>query len=102
MANSSTQIKTYLEKETVSIIDLRDNQGGLWEEAVSTLDMFFPKDAVLAYRQYADGTKIPMLSQSSAVQTEPVVILINQGTRGPAELVADIARKRYGDVGRRA
>jgi carboxyl-terminal processing protease len=86
--NSSTEIKKHLEQGTVPIIDLRDNQGGLWEEAVATLDMFFPKDTVLAYRQYADGTKIPVLSQSSAVQTEPVVILINQGTRGPAELVA--------------
>ena len=86
--NSSKQIKKYLEEGSVSILDLRDNQGGLWEEAVSTLDMFFPKDTVLAYRQYADGTKIPVLSQSPAVHTEPVVILINQGTRGPAELVA--------------
>ena len=85
--NSSTQIRTHLE-EGVSIIDLRDNQGGLWEEAVATLDMFFPKDIVLAYRQYVDGTKIPVLSQSAALQTDPIVILINQGTRGPAELVA--------------
>ena len=86
--NSSTQIKKYLEQSSVSILDLRDNQGGLWEEAVATLDIFFPKDTVLAYRQYTDGTKIPVLSQSSNVHTEPIVILINQGTRGPAELVA--------------
>ena len=91
-ANSSVKIAVSKSKNTwkgsVSILDLRDNQGGLWEEAVSTLDMFFPKDTVLAYRQYADGTKIPVLSQSPAVHSEPVVILINQGTRGPAELVA--------------
>ena len=85
---SSTQVKRSLENGSISIIDLRDNQGGLWEEAVATLDLFFPKDTVLAYRQYSDGTKIPVLSQSSAVQIEPVVILINQGTKGPAELVA--------------
>ena len=68
---------------------------------MATLDLFFPKDTVLAYRQYSDGTKIPVLSQSPAVQLEPVVILINQGTKGPAELVAHIARKWYGDIGRR-
>ena len=60
--------KKSLEEGSVSILDLRDNQGGLWEEAVATLDLFFPKDTVLAYRQYADGTKIPVLSQSPAVQ----------------------------------
>ena len=87
-AHSSDQVKSSLESGSVSIVDLRDNQGGLWEEAVATLDLFFPKDTVLAYRQYGDGTKIPVLSQSPAVQIEPVVILINQGTRGPAELVA--------------
>ena len=85
---SSEQVKRSLEQGSISILDLRDNQGGLWEEAVATLDLFFPKDMVLAYRQYSDGTKIPVLSQSSAVQIDPVVILINQGTQGPAELVA--------------
>ena len=85
---SSVQVKKSLEEGSISILDLRDNQGGLWEEAVATLDLFFPKDTVLAYRQYGDGTKIPVLSQSPAVQIEPVVILINQGTKGPAELVA--------------
>ena len=92
-----------LEEGSISIIDLRDNQGGLWEEAVATLDLFFPKDTVLAYRQYSDGTKIPVLSQSSAVQIEPVVILINQGTKGSCGTGrSHIARKWYGDIGRGA
>lgn len=85
---SSADIEKYCTQSTVSVLDLRDNQGGLWEEAVATLDLFFPKDVIVAYRQYGDGTKIPVLSQSPAVQQEPVVILINQGTKGPAELVA--------------
>ena len=82
------KIEHHLLESSVSVLDFRDNQGGLWEEAVATLDLFFPKDVILAYRQYGDGTKIPVLSQSPSVQQEPVVILINQGTRGPAELVA--------------
>lgn len=87
-SQSSVQVKNSIELGPISILDLRDNQGGLWEEAVATLDLFFPKDTVLAYRQYGDGTKIPVLSQSEAIQIDPVVILINQDTRGPAELVA--------------
>jgi carboxyl-terminal processing protease len=93
--NSSTQIREALEQNSVSILDFRDNQGGLWEEAISTLDLFFPKDAVLAYRQHSDGTKIPVLAQSKLVQQDPMVILINQGTTGPAELVALILQE-YG------
>ena len=71
-----------------SILDLRDNQGGLWEEAIATLDIFFPQESIIAYREHHDGTKIPILSQEPILRVEPLVVLINQGTQGPAELVA--------------
>jgi carboxyl-terminal processing protease len=86
---SSEQIReTLLNPSSPSILDLRDNQGGLWEEAIATLDIFFPQESIVAYRQHHDGTKIPILSQESILRVEPLVILINQGTQGPAELVA--------------
>lgn len=74
--------------EKPSVLDLRDNQGGLWEEAIATLDVFFPQESIVAYREHHDGTKIPILSQEPVLRIEPLVVLINQGTQGPAELVA--------------
>jgi carboxyl-terminal processing protease len=32
------------------ILDLRDNEGGLWEEGIACLDLFLDKDVVLGYR----------------------------------------------------
>jgi len=87
--DSSQQIQEMLSQQSnLSILDLRDNQGGLWEEAIETLDLFCPQETILAYRAHHDGTQIPVLSQKTATMTKPMVILINQGTKGPAELVA--------------
>lgn len=77
------------------IIDLRDNEGGLWEEGIACLDLFLDKDAVLGYRQMVDGTSIPILSQKEIQHSAPMVIVINQGTRGPAELFA-LVLQEYG------
>jgi carboxyl-terminal processing protease len=75
-----------LEQEVV--LDLRDNTGGLWTEAIATLDLFFPAKTVVAYRQNVDGTTIPILAQQEPIYTKPLVVLINEQTSGPAELVA--------------
>ena len=52
------------------VLDLRDNTGGLWTEAIATLDLFFPAKTVVAYRQNMDGTTIPILTQQEAVYTK--------------------------------
>ena len=68
------------------IIDLRDNEGGLWEEGIACLDLFLDRNSVLGYRQMADGTSIPILAQKEALHSAPMVIVINQGTKGPADV----------------
>ena len=80
--------KRLSDPEQQLILDLRDNTGGIWDEAIGTLDLFFPSKTVLAYRQAPDGTTIPILSQHDAVYTGEVIVLINHETSGPAELVA--------------
>ena len=77
-----------IDNEQHVVLDLRDNTGGLWTEAIATLDLFFPAKTVVAYRQNLDGTTIPILAQQEAIYTQPLVVLINQQTSGPAELVA--------------
>lgn len=77
------------------VIDLRDNEGGLWEESFAALDIFIEADQVLGYRQSTDGTAIPILSTHPATITEPIVLLVNQGTQGPAELFALVLQEKY-------
>lgn len=71
-----------------AVLDLRDNTGGLWEEAIETLDLFFPKHAVIAHRQLSDNLIVPILSQREEIFDGPLIVLVNQRTSGPAELVA--------------
>lgn len=85
---SADKIANSAKESNISILDFRDNSGGLWEEAVATLDVFLPSKTVVAHRRHHDGNQIPILAQQSPLQTEPIVILVNQGTQGPAELVA--------------
>ena len=75
------------------ILDLRDNEGGLWEEGIACLDLFLDRDVVLGYRQMVDGTSIPILSQKAMQHSAPMVIVVNQGTRGPAELFAIVLQE---------
>lgn len=77
------------------VLDLRDNEGGLWEESIACLGLFLEHNAVLGYRQMVDGTSIPILSQKGMQHVAPVVVLINQGTKGPAELFA-LVLQEYG------
>lgn len=70
------------------VLDLRDNEGGLWEESIACLDLFLERNAVLGYRKMVDGTSIPILSQGDMQHVAPVIVLVNQGTKGPAELFA--------------
>ena len=70
------------------VIDVRDNEGGVWEEAIAAIDLFLPSDEVIGYRRTMDGVAIPIISKGNQKHDAPVIILINQGTRGPAELFA--------------
>jgi carboxyl-terminal processing protease len=70
------------------VIDLRDCEGGLWEEAFASLELFLSEGQILGYRKHVDGTSIPVISRNASMISEPIVILVNKGTKGPAELFA--------------
>lgn len=74
--------------DTGIILDLRDNPGGLLDEAVSVTSRFIRSGNVLQEKDInAKITVVPV--QSSAVTTDlPLVILINQGTASAAEIVS--------------
>ena len=67
------------------ILDLRDNEGGLIEEALAAMEPFVPEGEGLLQQVRADGRVEERLASSAATFSGPVVVLANRGTRGAAE-----------------
>ena len=74
------------------VLDLRDNGGGLLEEAAKVAGEFLPKGAII-YTQKgrkAEVTDTGRVSRSfwSSEKRYPIVVMVNDGTASAAELVA--------------
>jgi carboxyl-terminal processing protease len=86
------------------VLDLRDCAGGEVDEAVKTASLFLDKGLVT----YAVGQSFPRedfpAKPSGKVYTQPLAVLINQSTAGPAEIVASavLGNKRGEVVGTRS
>lgn len=86
------------------VLDLRNCAGGDPQEAVDTASLFL-EDGLVAYLK---GQRFPrrdlMANAHGPVSTLPLVVLINQSTAGPAELVASaiVGNKRGEVVGTRS
>lgn len=73
---------------TAVILDLRNNPGGLLDEAVSTGSQFLSSGNVLEEKN-AQGQITPVAVKSKGVATDlPMVVLINAGTASAAEITA--------------
>jgi carboxyl-terminal processing protease len=76
------------EGPTGLILDLRNNPGGLYDEAVSTASQFLRSGYVLLEKNALDKIS-PVPVQPGGVATVlPMVVLINGGTSSGAEIVA--------------
>jgi carboxyl-terminal processing protease len=85
---------SHLEREGMKrlVLDLRDNGGGLLEEAAKVAGEFLPKGAIV-YTQKgrkAEVTDTGRVSRSfwSREKRYPIVVMVNDGTASAAELVA--------------
>src|SRR5690606_26167001 len=71
------------------ILDLRNNPGGLLDEAVSVAAQFLPADSVVVLRQDAQGNvneeRVP---DDADPTTLPLVVLINEGSASASEIVS--------------
>ena len=84
-------IKKFKKNETVLgyILDLRNNPGGLLDQAVSVTDIFLEKGEIVSTR----GRNKKEGSRYNAVKKDltnglPLVVLINQGSASASEIVA--------------
>jgi carboxyl-terminal processing protease len=86
MANLQSQIGDKLKGY---IIDLRNNPGGLLEEAVSVSDAFLDRGEIVSTRgRNAEETQRRTAKPGDLAKGKPVIVLINGGSASASEIVA--------------
>ncbi len=76
------------------ILDLRDNPGGLVNDAVSIGDLFLD-EGILTYIEYRDGTRHDYTTTDGSVDI-PLVIMVNENSASCSELLTGALRDRLG------
>ena len=82
------------------ILDLRDNEGGGFDQALKVAELFLPMNAIIANTKNRDGEIATFRSKKSLLKKDiPIIILINKGTYSGAELlVAAIKENRSAKI----
>ena len=70
------------------IIDLRNNGGGLVDQALKIADYMTEKDSVLLYEVDKKGNEEVKKSENNPIISEPVIILTNENTASASEILA--------------
>jgi carboxyl-terminal processing protease len=72
------------------VLDLRDNPGGLLDQAVSVSNTFLKKGALIVYtRGRTDGSDYDYVAtQASSHDEMPLVVLVNRGSASASEIVS--------------
>ncbi len=73
------------------ILDLRNNAGGLLQEAIETADAILD-EGVIVIEKTRDGEREYTAEEGGLDRDLPLIILVNQGTASAAELVAGALR----------
>jgi len=69
------------------ILDLRDNGGGLVEEAVNTASIFIPSGTIVSTRGRAVAPQVYMATGDAISTSIPLAVLVNRDTASAAEIV---------------
>ena len=75
------------------VLDLRDNGGGLFSEAVDVASAFIENGEIVTYRARAEED-IVYDAEGDAFQDLPLVVLVNEGTASASEIVAGALQDR--------
>jgi len=84
------EINKEQEKDPIGyVIDLRNNPGGLLDQAISVSDAFLDKGEIVSTRGRHDGdTKRDNATAGDLTEGKPIVVLINGGSASASEIVA--------------
>ena len=75
------------------VLDLRDNPGGLIDEAVDLVSLFLNKGTVVSYSRKNDSAVV-LESTGSNSDSAPMTVLINRSTASSAEVIAGSLQDR--------
>jgi carboxyl-terminal processing protease len=71
------------------VLDLRNNGGGLLNQAISISDVFLDKGQIVSMKgREKKNTKVFNATPSAVHRSYPIVVLINSGTASASEIVA--------------
>jgi len=71
------------------ILDLRNNPGGLLDQAVAVSDLFLSEGLIVYTEGREEGSKLQFSAQKNGTEPDyPMVVLINGGSASAAEIVA--------------
>ena len=71
------------------ILDLRNNGGGLFGQAIEIADMFLPKGRLIVYTEGLHSPKVECYSTSNSVfENGELVIMLNENSASASEVVA--------------
>lgn len=84
------------------VVDLRQNGGGLLDEAVLVSSLFVPDGVIVSTKGRTRPRRV-LRATGGAIVKEPVVVLVDRGTASASEIVTAALKERIGAkvVGRR-
>ena len=72
------------------VLDLRNNPGGLLDEAIKVVDQFIDKGLIVSVRgRTANQSKEYYATKGGSKQTVSLVVLVNEGSASASEVVAE-------------
>jgi carboxyl-terminal processing protease len=76
------------------ILDLRDNGGGLLEEAIKVASLFIPDGTIVTTRGRSQPTEVYTALGDAIAPKLPIVVLVNRDTASSAEIVTGALKDR--------
>jgi carboxyl-terminal processing protease len=96
---SGAQLKAQVRKALAShaqalILDLRENGGGLLEEAVNVASIFIPDGTIVSTDGRTQPRQVYTATGGAIATTIPMVVLVDRGTASAAEIVTAALQDR--------
>lgn len=91
LENAVVEIEEQLGEENVKgyVIDLRNNPGGLLDQAIAVSDAFLDRGEIVSTRgRHADETRRHNARDGDLADGKPVIVLVNGGSASASEIVA--------------